>query len=61
MRLTSLFVLVLLVTGCSTVHVRDASVDDNFAARRGDALTTGHLSAGSRETLLVTLDGYSPM
>lgn len=52
MRLTSLLVLVLLITGCSTVHVRDTPVDDYFAARRGDVLTTGHLSASSRETLL---------
>src|ERR1700754_953999 len=53
MRLTSLLALALLITGCSTVHVRDTPVDDYFAARRGDVLTTGNLSASSRETLLM--------
>ena len=52
MRLAFLLVLGLLITGCSAVHVRDRPVDDYLAARRGDVLTTGHLSASSRETLL---------
>jgi pimeloyl-ACP methyl ester carboxylesterase len=52
MRLPTLLALALLITGCSAVHVRDTPVDDYFAARRGDVLTTGHLSASSRETLL---------
>src|SRR5690348_8188533 len=48
----------LLVAGCSAVHVRDEPVDDYFAARRSDVLTSGHLSASSRETLLTLgLDG----
>lgn len=52
MKLPALLALALLITGCSAVHVRDTPVDDYFAARRGDVLTTGHLSASSRETLL---------
>jgi len=44
--------LAVLITGCSTVHVREGHVDDYFAARRSDVLTTGHLSGSSRETLL---------
>jgi len=52
MKLPSLLALALLITGCSAVHVRDTPVDNYFAARRSDVLTTGHLSASSRETLL---------
>jgi pimeloyl-ACP methyl ester carboxylesterase len=60
MRTLQLLVLALLLAGCSAVHVRDEPVDDYFAARRSDILTSGHLSASSRETLLTLgLDGRS--
>src|SRR5262245_38124770 len=52
MRLASSLALLRLIAVCSTVHVREVPVDDHFTARRGDVLTTGHLSASSRETLL---------
>lgn len=58
MRTLPVLVLALLLAGCSAVHVRDERVDDYFATRRSDILTSGHLSATSRETLLVLgLDG----
>lgn len=58
MRTLPLLALALLLVGCSAVHVRDEPVDDYFAARRSDVLTSGHLSASSRETLLTLgLDG----
>jgi len=58
MRTLPLLVLALLLAGCSAVHVRDERVDDYFATRRSDILTSGHLSASSRETLLgLGLDG----
>ncbi|HKR33481.1 MAG TPA: alpha/beta fold hydrolase [Steroidobacteraceae bacterium] len=58
MKTLPLLVLALLLAGCSAVHVRDAQVDDYFAARRSDVLTSGHLSASSREALLTLgLDG----
>jgi pimeloyl-ACP methyl ester carboxylesterase len=52
MKLTTLLALALLITGCSAVRVRDTPIDEYFAGRRGDVLTTGHLSASSREMLL---------
>lgn len=58
MKTLPLLVLALLLAGCSAVHVRDEPADDYFAARRSDILTSGHLSASSRETLLTLgLDG----
>jgi pimeloyl-ACP methyl ester carboxylesterase len=58
MRTLPLLVLALLLAGCTAVHVRDERADDYFAMRRSDILTSGHLSASSRETLLVLgLDG----
>jgi pimeloyl-ACP methyl ester carboxylesterase len=58
MKGLTLLTLALLLAGCSVVHVRDERADEYFATRRSDILTSGHLSASSRETLLTLgLDG----
>lgn len=45
--------LIASLAACSTVKVHDTSHRAAVAARRGDVLTTGRLSAASRESLLM--------
>jgi len=52
-RIAWIALLLLPLAACSAIKVRDASIEDSIAARRDDALTRGHLSAATRESLLV--------
>ena len=47
----SLVALILLATGCATVKVEDTSPREYLAARRGDVLSTGHLSHATTSEL----------
>src|SRR4029450_2354841 len=43
--------LCLVATGCATVKVEDTSPREYLAARRGDILSTGHLSYSTTSAL----------